>query len=158
LDEGDMADCTKNKHFQKVSETAGNAPVIGLCAQIEAELAAIDNAYERKELMQSYGLERSGLDKLIQESYRMLGLVSYLTAGEPEVHAWTIRQGTRAPGAAGKIHTDFERGFIRAEVCSYDDFVASGGITKAKEAGRVRSEGKDYIVRDGDIIHFKFNV
>ena len=132
--------------------------VIHLCAQLEAELAGIDDDAERRELMAAYGLEQSGLDRLIKQAYKTLGLISYFTAGEPEVRAWTIRNGTRAPQAAGKIHTDFERGFIRAEVCSYEDFVALGGMLKAREAGRVRVEGKDYVVRDGDIIHFRFNV
>jgi hypothetical protein len=131
---------------------------ICVCAKIEEELSQIEDSEERKELMQVYNLEQSGLDKLIAEGYRILGLISYLTAGEPEVRAWTIKNGTRAPGAAGKIHTDFERGFIRAEVVSYDDFVACGGILKARERGLVRSEGKEYIVKDGDIVHFKFNV
>jgi len=129
-----------------------------LCAQIESELASIDDESERKELMSAYGLEQSGLDRLITEAYKTLGLISFLTAGEPEVRAWTIKNGSKAPQAAGKIHTDFERGFIRAEVVSYDDFVACGSLLKAKEAGKVRSEGKDYVVKDGDIIHFRFNV
>ena len=133
-------------------------PTIAVCAKIEEELSTVDSAEELDELMQIYGLETSGLDKLIAESYKLLGLISFITAGEQEVRAWTITQGTRAPGAAGKIHTDFERGFIRAETISYDDFVACGSMLKAKEAGKVRSEGKEYIVRDGDIIHFRFNV
>ena len=132
--------------------------VIRIDAQLEAELAAIDDDAERRELMAAYGLEQSGLDKLIQTAYEKLGLISFITAGEPEVRAWTIKNGSRAPQAAGRIHTDFERGFIRAEVCSYDDFVSCGGIVKAKESGKVRVEGKDYIVKDGDIIHFRFNV
>lgn len=132
--------------------------VIELDAQLEAEISEIDNEADRKELMAAYGLEKSGLDKLITQAYKTLGLISFLTAGEPEVRAWTIKNGTRAPGAAGRIHTDFERGFIRAEVCSYDDFTTHGSILKARESGRVRQEGKDYIVKDGDIIHFKFNV
>jgi len=132
--------------------------VVQLCAQIESELAAIEDDAERRELMTAYGLEQSGLDKLIAEAYRKLGLISFITAGEQEVRAWTVKRGTRAPGAAGKIHTDFERGFIRAEVISYDDFVAYKDMQKAKAAGKVRSEGKDYIVQDGDIIHFRFNV
>lgn len=131
---------------------------IPICAKIEEELSQVDNATERRELMEVYGLDRSGLDKLIAEGYKTLGLISFLTAGEPEVRAWTITNGTRAPGAAGKIHTDFERGFIRAEIVAYEDFVACGSLLKAREKGLVRSEGKDYIVKDGDIIHFKFNV
>lgn len=145
-----------NVNEEDVAKDFGNG--IPICAKIEEELSQIEDSNERKELMQMYGLDRSGLDKLIAESYRILGLISYLTAGEPEVRAWTIVNGTRAPGAAGKIHTDFERGFIRAEVVSYNDFVTCGNILKAKEKGLVRSEGKEYIVKDGDIIHFKFNV
>ena len=139
-----------------VAKDFGNA--IPICAKIEEELSQIDDAEERKELMQMYGLDRSGLDKLIAKGYETLGLISYLTAGEPEVRAWTITKGTRAPGAAGKIHTDFERGFIRAEVVAYDDFVACGSLLKAKEKGLVRSEGKEYVVKDGDVVHFRFNV
>jgi len=143
---GEVPECLKGK------------TVIQIDAQIEAELAEIADDAERTELMQAYGLEQSGLDRLIRTAYEKLGLISFITAGEPEVRAWTIKNGTRAPQAAGKIHTDFERGFIRAEVCSYDDFVSCGGIVKAREAGKVRIEGKDYIVKDGDIIHFRFNV
>jgi len=131
---------------------------ITVCAKIEEELSQIDDETEQRELMSVYGMEKSGLDKLIEESYKLLGLISFITAGEQETRAWTITKGTRAPGAAGRIHTDFERGFIRAEVVSYDDFVACGNILKARESGKVRSEGKEYIVKDGDIIHFRFNV
>ena len=151
---------TELKNYQRVLDLAksqGNE-VVSICAKIEEELGAVESDDERRELMAMYGLETSGLDKLIVASYRLLGLISFLTAGEPEVRAWTIRDGTRAPGAAGRIHTDFERGFIRAEVVAYDDFVTSGGLIKAKESGKVRSEGKDYVVRDGDIVHFRFNV
>jgi ribosome-binding ATPase YchF (GTP1/OBG family) len=122
------------------------------------ELAMIDDDKERKEMMSAYGIEQSGLEVLARTAYNTVGLISYFTAGTPEVRAWTITQGTRAPQAAGKIHTDFERGFIRAEVCAFDDFKKYGGINPAREQGRVRLEGKDYIVRDGDIMHFKFNV
>ena len=104
------------------------------------------------------GLKKSGLDRLIKKSYSLLGLISYLTAGKPEVRAWTIKKGTKAPQAAGKIHTDFERGFIRAEVVSFDDLVACGGMTAAKEKGLVRSEGKEYVMQDGDVVLFRFNV
>lgn len=161
INESDIADNgAKNPHFQKICKIAKsqNNAVVGVCAKIEEELSRVDNAEERAELMAMYNLDSSGLDKLIREGYALLGLISYLTAGEPEVRAWTITKGTRAPGAAGKIHTDFERGFIRAEVISYDDFVAAGTLVKAKEAGKLRQEGKDYVVKDGDIIHFKFNV
>jgi ribosome-binding ATPase YchF (GTP1/OBG family) len=129
-----------------------------LNAQLECEIADISDDDERREFMAAYGLTESGLDKLARAAYKTVGLISFLTAGEPEVRAWTIKRGSRAPQAAGRIHTDFERGFIRAEVCGFDDFVACGGIVGAKEKGKVRIEGKDYVVSDGDIIHFRFNV
>ena len=161
LNEDDIANGGKdNAHFRRVQEFAkqeGNG-VVAICAKIEEELSMIDDESERTELMQMYGIDTSGLDRLIKVSYDLLGLISFLTAGVPEVRAWTIKGGTRAPGAAGKIHSDFERGFIRAEVVSFDDFVASGGFAKAKESGKVREQGKDYVVKDGDIIHFRFNV
>ena len=113
---------------------------------------------KRKMFLEDLGLEESGLEKLIKASYKLLGLISYLTAGEPEVRAWTITEGTKAPQAAGKIHSDFERGFIRAEVVSYDDLIACGSHTAAKEKGLIRLEGKDYVVKDGDIMLFRFNV
>jgi ribosome-binding ATPase YchF (GTP1/OBG family) len=159
--EGDIADVgANNPHFQKICQIAkaDNAGVVGICANIECELAGIENDDERKEFMEMYGLKQSGLEKLIVEGYKLLGLISYLTAGEPEVRAWTIKDGDTALIAAGKIHTDFMRGFIRAEVVSFDDFVKCGNILSCKENGKLRSEGRDYIVRDGDIIHFKFNV
>lgn len=161
FNESDIANNgASNPYFKKICEIAKsqNNAVVGVCAKIEEELSRVDSPEERAELMAMYELKSSGLDKLIKEGYALLGLISYLTAGEPEVRAWTITKGTRAPGAAGKIHTDFERGFIRAEVISYNDFVAAGTLVKAKEAGKLRSEGKDYVVKDGDIIHFKFNV
>jgi ribosome-binding ATPase YchF (GTP1/OBG family) len=159
--EGDIEnDGAGNSAYKKICEIAKreNAGVIGICANIECELANIADEAERKEFMEVYGLRQSGLDKLITAGYRLLGLISYLTAGEPEVRAWTIKNGDTALTAAGKIHTDFMKGFIRAEVVSYDDFVKCGDLTKAKESGRVRQEGRDYVVRDGDIVHFKFNV
>ncbi len=159
--ESDIAnDGANNPHFQKIKEIAAadNAQVIGICAQVENELAALQNDEERAEFMQMYGLKQSGLDRLVVAGYGLLGLISYLTAGEPEVRAWTIKKGDTALIAAGKIHTDFMRGFIKAEVVSYDDFVKYGDLLTAKENGRVRQEGRDYIVQDGDIIHFKFNV
>jgi GTP-binding protein YchF len=131
--------------------------VFVICAQIEQEIAELDDD-EKKEFLEDLGLKESGLEKLIQASYKILGYISYLTAGEPEVRAWTIIRGTKAPGAAGKIHTDFERGFIRAEVVSYEDLVACGTIAAAKEKGLVRLEGKEYVVQDGDVILFRFNV
>lgn len=131
--------------------------VFVVCAQIEQEIAELDDD-EKKMFLEDLGLEESGLEKLIKASYRLLGLISYLTAGEPEVRAWTIKVGTKAPQAAGKIHSDFERGFIRAEVVSYDDLMACGTHAAAKEKGLVRLEGKEYVVQDGDIILFRFNV
>lgn len=131
--------------------------VFVVCAQIEQEIAELDDE-EKKMFLEDLGLEESGLEKLIKASYHLLGLISYLTAGEPEVRAWTIKIGTKAPQAAGKIHSDFERGFIRAEIVSYDDLMACGTHAAAKEKGLVRLEGKDYVVQDGDIILFRFNV
>ena len=128
-----------------------------VCAQIEQEIAELEDD-EKKMFLEDLGLKESGLEKLIRASYRLLGLISYLTAGEPEVRAWTITKGTKAPQAAGKIHTDFERGFIRAEVVAYDDLIASGSHNAAKEKGLIRLEGKDYVVQDGDIMLFRFNV
>ena len=130
---------------------------IPLCAKLEEELSELDDE-DRILLMQDYGMTTSGLDELAKKSYDLLGLMSYLTAGKQEVRAWTIKKGTKAPQAAGKIHTDFERGFIKAEIVSYDDLISCGSMTQAKEKGLVRLEGKDYGVQDGDIILFKFNV
>ncbi len=134
-----------------------DAKVVVLCAKTEEELSALDEE-DRKLFQEELGIEISGLDKLITAGYSLLGLISYLTAGEKEVRAWTIKQGTKAPQAAGVIHTDFEKGFIRAEVVSYDDLVEAGSLVKAKEKGKVRSEGKDYVVKDGDVMLFRFNV
>ena len=148
-----------NERLKRVREIAEeqNAGVLPICAEMEAEIVEMDK--EEKELFLSdLGLEQSGLDRLINECYTLLGLISYLTAGKPEVRAWTIKKGTKAPQAAGKIHTDFERGFIRAEVVSYDDLVACGSMTAAKEKGLVRSEGKEYVMKDGDVVLFRFNV
>ena len=131
--------------------------VFVVCAQIEQEIAELDDD-EKKMFLEDLGLTESGLEKLIKASYSLLGLISYLTAGEPEVRAWTITKGTKAPQAAGKIHTDFERGFIRAEVVAYDDLIECGSHTAAKEKGLVRLEGKEYVVQDGDIMLFRFNV
>ena len=128
-----------------------------MCAQIEQEIAELDDD-EKKMFLEDLGLSESGLEKLIKASYSLLGLISYLTAGEPECRAWTIKKNTKAPQAAGKIHSDFERGFIRAEIVSYDDIMACGTYSAAKDKGLVRLEGKEYIVQDGDIIHFRFNV
>jgi GTP-binding protein YchF len=131
--------------------------VFVVCAQIEQEIAELEED-EKKMFLEDLGLSESGLEKLIKASYSLLGLISYLTAGEPEVRAWTIKKGTKAPQAAGKIHSDFERGFIRAEIVSYDDLMECGTYAAAKDKGLVRLEGKEYVVQDGDIILFRFNV
>lgn len=137
---------------------AEKAEVTVICAEIEAEVAELDDD-ERKEFLKEMGVEESGLDKLIKASYALLDLISFLTAGEPEVRAWTVKRGTKAPGAAGKIHSDFEKGFIRAETIAYDKLIECGGnLATAKEKGLIRSEGKDYVVKDGDVMHFLFNV
>ena len=128
-----------------------------ICAEIEQEIAELEDD-EKKMFLDDLGIQESGLEKLIKASYELLGLMSYLTAGEDETRAWTIKVGTKAPQAAGKIHSDFERGFIRAEVVSYDDLIACGSHTAAKEKGLIRLEGKDYVVKDGDIMLFRFNV
>lgn len=149
-----------NVGYNAVKEAAAkeNAEILPICAALEAELAGLDDQ-EKAMFLEDLGLERSGLDRMIQKCYSLLGLISYLTAGKPEVRAWTIERGTKAPQAAGKIHTDFERGFIRAEVIAYDDFMACGGnMVTAKEKGLVRSEGKEYVMNDGDIVLFRFNV
>ena len=134
-----------------------HSEVIPVCAQIEAEIAELEPE-EKAAFLEDMGIEESGLDKLIKASYSLLGLISFLTAGPKEVRAWTIRKGTKAPQAAGKIHSDFERGFIRAEVVAYDDLMRLGSMNAAKEAGLIRSEGKDYVMADGDIVVFRFNV
>ena len=131
--------------------------VFALCAEIEQEISELEDD-EKKEFLEDLGIKQSGLEKLIVASYRLLGLLSFLTAGEDETRAWTIKVGTKAPQAAGKIHSDFERGFIRAEVVSYDDLIACGSHSAAKEKGLIRLEGKDYVVQDGDIMLFRFNV
>ena len=143
----------------KVKEYAAqeNAEVIPLCVKIEEELSGLEDD-DKKEMLEAMGLEESGLDKLIKKSYDLLGLMSFLTAGETEVRAWTITKGTKAPQAAGKIHSDFERGFIKAEVVSYNDLMKEGSMLAAKEKGLVRQEGKEYVMQDGDIVVFKFNV
>lgn len=148
-----------NPFYKAVEEIAAaeGAETLPICAEMEAEIAQLDED-EKAMFLSDMGLEKSGLDRLIKKSYSLLGLISYLTAGKPEVRAWTIKKGTKAPQAAGKIHTDFERGFIRAEVVSFDDLVACGGMTAAKEKGLVRSEGKEYVMQDGDVVLFRFNV
>ena len=149
----------RNPHFAKVEQLAAgeNAEVLPICAQLEADIADMEGE-EKTLFLSELGLEHSGLDRLIQKSYHLLGLISYLTAGPQEVRAWTITRGTKAPQAAGKIHTDFERGFIRAEIISYEDLMACGSMTAAKEKGLVRSEGKEYVMQDGDVVLFRFNV
>ena len=148
-----------NKYFQTVKQVADaeHAGVLPICAETEAEIADMD-LDDKKIFLADMGLQESGLDRLIRACYSLLGLISFLTAGEPEVRAWTITKGTKAPQAAGKIHTDFERGFIRAEVVSFDDLKACGNLAAAKEKGLYRSEGKDYVMNDGDVVLFRFNV
>ena len=160
VSEDDLADDGANNEGEKaVREYAASedCEVFVVCAEIEEEISQLDDD-EKAMFLEELGLKESGLEKLIRASYHLLGLISYLTAGEPEVRAWTIKRGTKAPQAAGKIHTDFERGFIRAEVVSYDDLMACGTHAAAKEKGLVRLEGKEYVVQDGDIMLFRFNV
>jgi len=148
-----------NKYVEMVKEYAKgeDSGVMIVCAKLEEELSGLEDD-EKAEMLAEYGLDESGLDKLIQESYKLLGLMSYLTAGVQEIRAWTIREGTKAPAAAGKIHSDIERGFIRAEVVGFDDLVVCGSEAKAKEKGLYRLEGKEYIMKDGDVVNFRFNV
>ena len=160
MSEDDFAnniETNKNYLAVKAVAEAEGSEVLPICAELEAQIASLDK--DEKELFLSdLGIEQGGLDLLVQRSYHLLGLISYLTAGTPEVRAWTIKKGTKAPQAAGKIHSDFERGFIRAEVISFDDLVACGSLTAAKEKGLVRSEGKEYVMKDGDVVLFRFNV
>jgi len=144
------------KQVKEFAKTEG-AKVIPLCVKIEEELSSLDGD-DKTEMLEALGLKESGLDKVVKTSYDLLGLMSFLTAGEPEVRAWTIKKGTKAPEAAGKIHSDIERGFIRAEIVSYDDLIRQGSMVAAKEKGLVKSEGKEYIMQDGDIVLFRFNV
>lgn len=158
--EDDLADDgASNENVQKVRKFAAEegSEVFVVCAQIEQEISELEED-EKKEFLEDLGISESGLDKLIRASYHLLGLISYITAGVQETRAWTITRGTKAPGAAGKIHSDFERGFIRAEVVAYEDLVACGSLAAAKEKGLVRLEGKEYVVNDGDVITFRFNV
>ena len=160
VSEDDLADDGEgNEHVAAVRRYAAEhgSEVFVICAQIEAEMAELDDD-ERAEFLSDLGIETAGLDKLIQASYRTLGLMSFLTSGEDETRAWTIKIGTKAPQAAGKIHTDFERGFIRAEVVNYQDLLDAGSYAAARDKGQIRVEGKDYIVQDGDVILFRFNV
>ncbi|WP_249872282.1 redox-regulated ATPase YchF [Oceanobacillus saliphilus] len=159
VSEEEVADPDSNENVQKVRDFAEkeNAEVIVICAKIEEEISELDQE-EKEMFLDDLGITESGLDKLIKASYSLLGLATYFTAGEQEVRAWTFRKGIKAPQAAGIIHTDFERGFIRAETVSYEDLVDAGSMGHAREKGKVRLEGKEYIVQDGDVIHFRFNV
>lgn len=148
-----------NENYKAVCEIAAaeGSEVLPICAELEAEISSLSNE-DKQMFLEDLGIESSGLDLLIQRSYNLLGLISYLTAGQPEVRAWTIKKGTKAPQAAGKIHSDFERGFIRAEVVSFENLMELGSLAAAKEKGLVKSEGKEYVMKDGDIVHFLFNV
>jgi hypothetical protein len=159
VDEATLAAPEENAHVRAVREMAveEGAEVVVICAHLEAELVALAPD-ERLGYLQSLGVEGSGVDNLIRSAYRLLGLMSFLTAGEKEVRAWTIPTGTRAPQAAGTIHTDIERGFIRAEVVSYDDLTRAGSYAAAREQGLLRLEGKEYMMQEGDVVHFRFNV
>ena len=159
VSEDQLADAEDDANVQKVKEYAQKekAEVVTLCVKIEEEISTLDDE-DKSEMLEAMGLDESGLDKLIKKSYDLLGLMSFLTAGEPEVRAWTIKKGTKAPQAAGKIHSDIEKGFIKAEVVSYDDLIREGSMNAIKEKGLLRLEGKEYIMQDGDIVLFKFNV
>jgi GTP-binding protein YchF len=159
VSEEDLPEAVANQFVDKVRAIAATqgAEVVVVCAKIEAEIAELD-AEEKKAFLQDLNIESAGLDRLIRAAYRELGYITYFTAGVKEVRAWTIRNGFKAPQAAGVIHTDFERGFIRAETIKYDDFITAGSEAAAKEAGKMRSEGKEYVVHDGDVMHFRFNV
>lgn len=159
VSEEEIAQPDNNPYVRKVREIAAaeNSEVVVVCAKIEAEIAELEEE-EKKVFLEDLGLAESGLDRLIRAAFHLLGLMTYFTAGQIEVRAWEIRRGMKAPQAAGVIHTDFERGFIRAEVVAYKDFVENGGLNGAKEKGLVRLEGKEYVMNDGDIVHFRFNV
>ena len=159
MSEDGIADAENNEYLKRVREFAAaeNSSVLPISARIEEEISTLDDD-EREMFLSEMGLEASGLDRLVEKSYDLLGLISYLTAGPKEVRAWTIKKGTRAPQAAGKIHSDFEKGFMRAEVVSYDDLLECGSQLAAKEKGLVRSEGKEYVMQDGDVVVFRFNV
>ena len=159
VSEDDLMDLESNPYVKIVEEIAKkeHAEVVSICAKIESEIAELDDE-EKNQFLQELGLTESGLDKLIKVSYHLLGLISFLTAGKPEIRAWTIKQGTKAVKAAGKIHSDIERGFIRAEIIHYDDLMRCKSLQAAKEHGLIRLEGKDYEMKDGDVVHFRFNV
>ena len=161
MDEAGFADYENNRYFRLVRDLAQKegAQVLPICAKLEQDIAELDDPEERAMFLEDLGIEKSGLDRLIQCSYDLLGLISFLTYGKDECRAWTIKKGTKAPQAAGKIHSDIERGFIRAETINFDEMMACGGsVAAAKEKGLLRSEGKDYVVKDGDMIYFLFNV
>ena len=160
LGEDEVASYEQSRHFQAVKQLADaeGSQVLPICAKLEADIAELDDPEEKAMFMQELGIAESGLDKLIQCSYELLGLISFLTAGSDECRAWTIKKGTKAPQAAGKIHTDFERGFIRAEVISFENMKECGTMANARAKGMIRSEGKDYVMQDGDIVNFLFNV
>ena len=160
LSETQVNEPESSPYFQKVRELADQegSQVLPICAKLEADIAELDDPEEKAMFMEELGLRESGLDRLIRSSYALLGLISFLTAGSDECRAWTIQKGTKAPQAAGKIHTDFERGFIRAEVIAFQDLKACGTMSAAKAKGLVRSEGKEYVMQDGDIVNFLFNV
>ena len=159
VSENQLENAEQDENVKKVIEYAKTegVQVIPLCIKIEEELASLEGD-DKKEMLEALGLTESGLDKVIKASYDLLGLMSFLTAGEPEVRAWTIKKGTKAPQAAGKIHSDIERGFIRAEIVTYNELIREGSMVACKEKGLVRSEGKEYIMKDGDIVLFRFNV
>ncbi|MCI6605880.1 MAG: redox-regulated ATPase YchF [Clostridiales bacterium] len=160
LSESDVGDPTGNPYFAQVAKLAESegSELLPICAKLEADIAELDDPDEKAMFMEELGLKTSGLDNLIQRSYALLGLISFLTAGSDECRAWTIKKGTKAPQAAGKIHSDFERGFIRAEVIAFDDLKACGTLANAKAKGLLRSEGKEYVMHDGDVVNFLFNV
>ena len=153
---GDDRACEMVEQVKKVAEKEG-AQVLVISARVEEEIAQMDPA-EKKAFLEEMGIGKSGLDRMVTLGYELLGLISFLTAGPKEVRAWTIEKGTKAPGAAGKIHSDFERGFIRAEIVAFDDLVREGSMAACKEKGLVRSEGKEYVMKDGDVTLFRFNV
>jgi len=159
VDEGSIGNLEKNAHFQKLKAFADaeGAPVVAICAALESQIAELDPA-DRPEFLASAGLKEPGLHTVIRTGYDLLGLITYFTAGKVEVRAWTIKRGWKAPQAASVIHTDFEKGFIKAEVIWWEDFIKLGGESKCREAGKLAIEGKDYVVRDGDVMHFRFNV
>lgn len=159
VNEDQLSNADNDENVNKVKELAKqeHTKCIPLCAKIEEELTSLEDS-DKAEMLEALGLKESGLDTVIRESYDLLGLMSFLTAGEPEVRAWTIKKGTKAPEAAGKIHSDIQRGFIKAEIVSYSDLMREGSMVTAKEKGLVRSEGKEYIMQDGDIVLFRFNV